>query len=117
MKVLIASGAAGGTAKGRIGKHLHLKDFGEALVRQNVDYKLVHEIDYVSGFPSKNIKSWFSKNKFHTLIREYSPDVIFCDRQSHFALESIKLKIPTYVYLRGHLWSEIEWAKKNNLQG
>ena len=73
-----------------------MKDFGEALVRQNVDYKLVHEIDYISGFPSKNIKSWFSKKKFHTLIHEYRPDVIFCDRQSHFALESIKLKIPTY---------------------
>jgi len=117
MRVLIASGAAGGTAKGRIGKHLHLQDFGEALVKQNVDYKLVHEIDYISGFPSKNIKSWFSKKKFHTLIREYEPDVIFCDRQSHFALESIKLKIPTYVYLRGHFWSEIEWAKKTIYKG
>ena len=45
MRVLIASGAAGGTAKGRIGKHLHLKDFGEALKRQGVDYKLVYEVE------------------------------------------------------------------------
>ena len=56
MKILIASGAGGGTAKGRIGKHIHLKDFGEALVRKGVEYKLVYENDYVSGFPSKNIK-------------------------------------------------------------
>ncbi len=112
MRVLIASGAAGGTAKGRIGKHLHLKDFGEALKRQGVDYKLVYEVDYISGFPSKDIKSWFSKKKFYTLIEEYNPDIVFVDRQSHFALESIKSNIPTYVYLRGHFWSEIEWAKK-----
>ena len=65
MKILIASGAGGGTAKGRIGKHIHLKDFGEALVRKGVEYKLVYENDYVSGFPSKNIKSWFSKKKFY----------------------------------------------------
>ena len=42
MKILIASGAGGGTAKGRIGKHIHLKDFGEALVRKGVEYKLVY---------------------------------------------------------------------------
>ena len=116
MKILIASGAGGGTAKGRIGKHLHLKDFGEALVRKGAEYKLVYENDYISGFPSKNIKSWFSKKKFNNLIKDFKPDVVFVDRQSHFGLESIKLKIPTYVYLRGNYWSEIEWAKKNSLQ-
>ena len=112
MRILIASGAAGGSAKGRIGKYLHLKDFGEALLRKGVDYKLVYETDYISGFPSKDIKSWFSKKKFHKLINEYNPNLVFADRQSHFALESIKLKIPTYVYLRGNYWSEVEWAKK-----
>tara|TARA_Y100001936_G_scaffold4910_1_gene4441 strand:+ start:7625 stop:8701 length:1077 start_codon:yes stop_codon:yes gene_type:complete len=112
MKVLIASGAGGGTAKGRIGKHIHLDDFGKALLRKGVDYKLVYETDYVSGFPSKDIKSWFYKKKFHKLINEFNPDLVFVDRQSHFALESIKLKIPTYVYLRGNYWSEVEWAKK-----
>ena len=88
MRVLIASGAAGGTAKGRIGKHLHLKDFGEALKKQGVDYKLVYEVDYISGFPSKNIESWFSKKKFHKLIEEYNPDIVFVDRQSHFGLNA-----------------------------
>ena len=45
-------------------------------------------------------------------MKEYNPDAVFVDRQSHFALETIKLKIPLFVYLRGHYWSEIEWAKK-----
>ena len=112
MKILIASGAAGGTAKGRIGKHIHLDDFGKALEKNGHHYKLVYEIDYVNGFPSKDIKSWFSKKKLHKLIDEYKPDIVFVDRQSHFALECIKLKIPTFVYLRGHFWSEVDWAKK-----
>ena len=112
MKVLIASGAGGGSAKKSIGKYFHLKEFGEALKKLGVDYKLVKETDYVSGFPNKDPKSWFSKKKFHTLMKEYNPDAVFVDRQSHFALETIKLKIPLFVYLRGHYWSEIEWAKK-----
>ena len=108
MKILIASGAAGGTAKGRIGKHIHLNDFGKALEKNGHQYKLVYEIDYVNGFPSKDIKSWFSKKKLHNLIDEYQPDIVFVDRQSHFALECIKLKIPTFVYLRCNFWSEVE---------
>ena len=112
MKVLIASGAGGGTAKKSIGKFFHLKEFGDALKKLGVDYKLVSETDYVTGFPNKDPKSWFSKKKFHKLINEYNPDVVFVDRQSHFGLETIKLGIPLFVYLRGHYWSEIEWAKK-----
>jgi len=112
LKVLIASGAGGGTAKNSIGKYFHLKEFGEALKKFGVDYKLVKEIDYISGFPNKNPKSWFSKKKFHNLIDEFKTDVVFVDRQSHFALETIRSGIPLFVYLRGHYWLEIEWAKK-----
>ena len=112
MKILIASGAGGGTAKKSIGKFFHLKEFGEALKKNGVDYKLVREIDYISGFPSKDLKSWFSKKKFYKLIEEYEPDLVFVDRQSHFGLEAIKAGIPLFVYLRGHFWMEQEWAKK-----
>ena len=112
MKILIASGAGGGTAKKSIGKSFHLKELGEALKKIGVDYKLVSEIEYISGFPSKNPKNWFSKKKFYELINSYKPDVIFVDRQSHFGLESIKAGIPLFVYLRGHFWLEQEWAKK-----
>ena len=114
MKILIASGAGGGTAEGRIGKYFHLKEFGKALKKIGVDYKLVREFDYITGFPSKNPKGWFSKKKFHDLINEYNPDVVFHDNpmQSHFGLETIKAGIPLFVYLRGHLWMEVESAKK-----
>ena len=112
MKILIASGAGGGTAKGRIGKYFHLKEFGEALKKIGVDYKLVREFDYITGFPSKSPKGWFSKKKFYDLINEYNPDAVFVDCQSHFGLETIKAGIPLFVYLRGHLWMEVESAKK-----
>jgi len=112
MKILIASGAGGGTAKKSIGKFFHLKEFGEALVGLGHDYKLVREVDYATGFPSKNPKNWFNKKKFHNLINEYKPDVVFVDRQAHFGLETIKTGIPLFVYLRGHFWMEQEWAKK-----
>ena len=112
MKILIASGAGGGTAGGRIGKYFHLKEFGEALKKIGVDYKLVREFDYITGFPSKSPKGWFSKKKFYDLINEYNPDAVFVDCQSHFGLETIKAGIPLFVYLRGHLWMEVESAKK-----
>ena len=111
MKVLIASGAGGGTAKNRIGKYFHLKEFGESLTKLGMDYKLVVESDFVSGFPSKNPLNWFSKKKFHKLINDYKPDVVLVDRQSHFGLETIKHKIPLFVLLRGHYWLEVQFAK------
>ena len=112
MRVLIASGAGGGTAKKSIGKFFHLNEFGCALERLGAEYKLVRETEYVTGFPSKNVKEWFSKKKFHNLIKEYKPDVVFCDSHSHFALETIKLGVPCFTYLRGNRWMEDEWAKK-----
>ena len=83
-----------------------------ALERLGVEYKLVRETEYVTGFPSKDVKGWFSKKKFHDLINDYKPDVVFVDRQAHFGLETIKKGIPLFVYLRGHFWMEQEWAKK-----
>ena len=112
MKILIASGAGGGTAKGRIGKYFHLKEFGKALEKIGVNHKLVREFDYITGFPSKSPKGWFSKKKFHDLINEYEPDIVFVDWQSHFGLETIKAGIPLFVLLRGNLWMEVEYAKK-----
>ena len=116
MKILIASGAGGGTAGGRIGKYFHLKEFGKALEKIGVDCKLVREFDYITGFPSKSPKGWFSKKKFYDLIDEYNPDAVFVDSQSHFALETIKAGIPLFAYLRGHIWMQVESAKKNYLQ-
>ena len=112
MRILIVSGAGGGTSKKSIGKYYHLKDFGDALKEFNVEYRLVNESDFVVGFPTKSLKKYFSsKKKINKLISEFDPDAVLIDRQSNFGLEIIKKKIPLFVLLRGHYWSEIEYAK------
>ena len=105
MKILIVSGSKG--------KFFHLKAFGEALKKMNVEYRLVKESEYGKGFPSKDVKSWFrSGQKFKKLIDEFEPDCVFIDRQARVGVHTINAKIPLFVLLRGHYWSEIEWAKK-----
>ena len=114
MRILIVSGAGGGTSKGSVGKFYHLRDFGEALTKYDVEYKLVRETDYVVGFPTKQLRKHFSsKKKFQALISDFNPDAVLVDRQSDFGLEVIKKNIPLFVLLRGHHWSEIKYAKES----
>jgi len=50
--------------------------------------------------------------KLKKLIKEFSPDAVFVDRQNKFGLEIIKNNIPLFVYLRGNIWLEHKWAKE-----
>lgn len=105
MKILIAYGSKG--------KNFHMKEFCDALSKFGVEYKLVKDTDYSKGFPSKNIRDWFfGNNEFKKLITEFKPDAVFVDRQTHFGVAAIKSKIPLFVLLRGHYWSEIIYAKQ-----
>jgi glycosyltransferase involved in cell wall biosynthesis len=112
LKLLIAYGSRG--------KLFHLQEFSDALKKENIEVKLVKDTDYSNGFPSKKISDWFQGDqKFKKLIKEFQPDAIFADRQSHFALHAIKTKIPTFILLRGHYWQEYFWGMKtmgNNLK-
>ena len=110
MKLLIAYGSQG--------KFFHLKEFSIALEKLGVKTMLVKDTDFSTGFPSKRPQEWFGTNKkFKRLIDEFSPDAVFIDRQSHFGIDVLKQKIPLFVLLRGHYWSEIEWAKKTLYKG
>ena len=105
MKLLIAYGS--------LGKLFHLEEFSHALEKQNVQVKLVKDMDFSKGFPSKKISDWFSGDKkFKELIMEFKPDAIFADRQSHFALHAIRSEVPTFILLRGHYWQEYFWGMK-----
>ena len=98
---------------GSSSKIFHLKEFSQMLEKNNVETKLVLDIDYADGFPSRRISTWFKKNrKFDELIQEFKPDVIFIDREKHFGIEALERNIPLIVLLRGHYWSELEWYKK-----
>ena len=90
-----------------------MKEFSNALKKLGVECKLVKDSDYSRGFPNKNFNDWFFGNKeFKKLISEFSPDAIFVDKQSHFGAAAIDAKIPLFVLLRGHYWSELEYAKE-----
>ena len=112
MKILIAYGSKG--------KFFHMKQFSDALKQLGVESMLVYDSDYSTGFPSKRISDWISGDKkFKELIKGFKPDAIFTDRQTHFAIHSIKAGIPIFILLRGHYLEEYFWGMKtlgNNLK-
>ena len=90
-----------------------MKEFSDALEKLGVECKLVKDSDYSRGFPNKRLSDWFfGNNEFKKLIKEFLPDAIFVDKQSHFGAAAIDAGIPLFVLLRGHYWSEIEYAKE-----
>lgn len=94
-------------------KIFHMKEFVNELEKINIDCKLVLDTDVSDGFPSRKISNWFqSRKKFEDLNRDFKPDLVFVDRQRHFALDALKMNIPLLVHLRGDFWKEIEMAKK-----
>jgi hypothetical protein len=98
---------------GSSSKFFHLKEFGDALTKFNVEYKLVHDVEIYDGFPSRKIRNWIpNRAKFNQLIKEFRPDAIFVDRHAHFGVAALETKIPLFVHLRGDYWSEIKWAKE-----
>jgi glycosyltransferase involved in cell wall biosynthesis len=98
---------------GSSSKFFHLNEFVKALEKNKVDCKLVQDVEYYDGFPSRKIKNWFqTTTKFKKMITEYEPDIILIDRQRHFGLAAIESKIPLLVHLRGDFWKEIKMAKE-----
>ena len=78
MKILIA---------GAPDKYFHLKEFGEELKKQKIEYVLVNDSDYATGISKKNIRDFLNpKKKFNELIKKEKPDVIFADRRTNFGI-------------------------------
>ena len=44
---------------GSSSKFFHLNEFVKALEKNKVDCKLVQDVEYYDGFPSRKIKNWF----------------------------------------------------------
>ena len=104
MKLLIGASSS---------KIFHLNEFAGKLEQNNIETKLVFDVDYADGFPNRKISKWFSSNKkFKKLMTEFQPDVIFVDRTKHFALEASKTNIPLVIHLRGDHWSELIMARE-----
>ena len=104
MKILIGASSS---------KIFHLNEFAKELIKLKVETKVVFDTDYSDGFPSRKIKHWLkSKKTFKKLIKEFKPDIILVDRQRHFALDTIKEKIPLIIHLRGNYWKEMISARE-----
>ena len=104
MKILIGASSS---------KIFHLNEFSNALNNLGIETKVVLDVDYSDGYPSRKISHWFQKDhKFIKLIEEFRPNVIFVDRQRHFGLSAIKSKIPLIVHLRGDFWEEMKMAEQ-----
>tara|TARA_B100000029_G_scaffold466653_1_gene502345 strand:- start:78 stop:1133 length:1056 start_codon:yes stop_codon:yes gene_type:complete len=98
---------------GSSSKMFHLEEFSRTLDKFEVETKLVFDVDYADGFPSRRMGKWLAtNNKFKKLIDDFKPDLILVDRQRHFGLEAAKIDIPLLVHLRGNYWKEMEMAKK-----
>ena len=98
---------------GSSSKLFHLKEFADALENIGIKTKVVLDIDYSDGFPSRKISHWFQQDhKFKKLIKDFKPDAIFVDRQRHFGLSSIKSKVPLLVHVRGDFWKEMKMAEQ-----
>ena len=94
-------------------KIFHLNQFAKELINRGIETRVVLDIDYVDGYPSRKISHWFkNEQKFEKLIEKFKPDVILIDRQRHFGLATIKSKIPLIVHLRGDFWEEMKMAEK-----
>ena len=98
---------------GSSSKIFHLKEFANSLEKIGITAKVVLDIDYSDGYPSRKVSKWFKNNdQFKKLINEFKPDFIFIDRQRHFGLSAIKSKIPLIVHLRGDFWKEMKMAEE-----
>ena len=94
-------------------KIFHLNEFADVLQDFGIETKVVIDVNYSDGFPSRRIGHWFQTNsKFKKLVEEFSPNMIFIDRQRHFGISAIKSKIPLIVHLRGDYWKEMKMAEK-----
>jgi glycosyltransferase involved in cell wall biosynthesis len=94
-------------------KIFHLNEFAKELIKLEIETKVVFDTDYSDGFPSRKIKHWLKPKKtLKKLIKEFKPDIILVDRQRHFALDTIKEKIPLIIHLRGNYWKEMITARK-----
>jgi len=94
-------------------KIFHLNEFAKELINLGIETKVVFDVDFSDGFPSRKIKHWIKpKNTFKKLIKEFKPNIILVDRQRHFGLDAIKEKIPLIIHLRGNYWKEMKTARE-----
>ncbi|RDJ32153.1 MAG: glycosyltransferase [Crenarchaeota archaeon] len=105
MRVLIAADKS---------RFFDLRQFGNELLRNEIDYKIVDDLEiYDDSISGKKFLRWFkTPKKFTEIINEYKPDFVFTERVSHFSSLVIDSDIPLLIFLRGDYWSESKISKQ-----
>jgi glycosyltransferase involved in cell wall biosynthesis len=103
---------------GNNSRFFHLKEFGEELKKNGEEYKLIHDMDFLTSFLNFNLKNR-KHDDFRKVLNDFKPDVVLLDRFSNLALPVLKAGIPLFLLLRGNYWEEARYAKEtmyNSLQ-
>lgn len=94
-------------------KLFHVKEFAAVLSKREIECKVVIDSEIYGGFPSREITKWFHTSKnANKLFDSFKPDVVFVDRNRHFARAVLKQNLPLLSHLRGDYWSELKWYKE-----
>ena len=96
----------------------HIEQFSEELKKKGIECLVIDDLDIYddSKFDKRFLRWTKTPKKFSKIIDDFSPDLVFTERVSHFSSLIIKRDIPLVIFLRGDYWKELESERgvKNN---
>jgi len=96
----------------------HIEQFSEELKKKGIECLVIDDLDIYDGSKlDKRFLRWTkTPKKFSKIIDDFSPDLVFTERVSHFSSLIIKRDIPLVIFLRGDYWKELKSERniKNN---
>ena len=96
----------------------HIEQFSSELKKKGIECLVIDDLDiYDNSKFDKRILRWTkTPKKFSKIIDDFSPDLVFTERVSHFSSLIIKKNIPLVIFLRGDYWKELKSERdiKNN---
>ena len=96
----------------------HIEQFSEELKKKGIECLVIDDLDIYddSKFDKRFLRWAKTPKKFSKIIDDFSPDLVFTERVSHFSSLIIKRNIPLVIFLRGDYWKELKSERdvKNN---
>jgi len=98
----------------------HIEQFSEELKKKGIECLVIDDLDIYDGskFDKRFLRWTKTPKKFSKIIDDFTPDLVFTERVSHFSSLIIKRNIPLVIFLRGDYWKELksERSVKNNFK-
>ena len=96
----------------------HIEQFSEELKKKGIECLVIDDLGIYddSKFDKRFLRWTKTPKKFSKIIDDFSPDLVFTERVSHFSSLIIKRDIPLVIFLRGDYWKELKSERniKNN---